>query len=338
MDARERVLRTLEFRGPDRLPLDLWVLPAAVLEHGEALEQLLAENENDITGVAGPHDMGANPQYYERGTMTDEWGNGWLNLQGGMIGEVKHPALEDFSRAAAFEAPTQSFVNLWAQQEARIQADVASQHERGKFVCGGGISLFERMQYLRGTEALYCDIADGGAELDTILGIVMDYYRVYVEHWLGTDVDGICFGDDWGCQRSLLIRPDAWRELFKPLYAELISKIKATGKKVLFHSDGYIMDIYPDLIDMGVDAINSQLWCMDIGLIAKRYAGKITFRGEISRQTTIPFGTPEDIRGCIKRMKQLFDTGKGGLIAQSEVGGKVPFENIETLLSAWYSA
>ena len=200
---------------------------------------------------------------------------------------------------------------------------------------GGWISLFERMQYLRGTENLYCDIALDEEGMYKMFNHVMTFERVYVDKWLGLDVDAIGFGDDWGSQISLLISPDRWKELFKPLYKELIDKIKAAGKKVFFHSDGYIFDLYPEFIEMGVDAVNSQLWCMDVEKVAEKYAGKITFWGEISRQTTLPKGTPEEIYECAEVMKKNLIVNGGGLIGQSELNKDVPLENVEALLKAW---
>lgn len=336
MTSKQRVLRALEFRTPDRVPVDVWLLPAAYDEHGDKLRALTARCETDICGVCGPLDMGANPAYYAIGEMVDEWGNGWCNIKGGIIGEVKRPALADIEAAAAYKAPTQQLVTQWEEQAPRIAQQIDALHAAGKFVTGGGISLFERMQYLRGTEELYCDIACEEEAFFTVAKIVFDFYKVYLDHWLQTDVDGVGFGDDWGSQRALLIAPDTWRRLFKPMYKELIDRIRAAGKKVFFHSDGCIMDLYPDLIEMGVDAVNSQLWCMDIEEIARRFAGKITFWGEISRQNTIPFGTPQDIAASAQTMKHLFSCGgAGGLIGQGEISHGVPFENVEALFTVW---
>jgi uroporphyrinogen decarboxylase len=110
--------------------------------------------------------------------------------------------------------------------------------------------------------------------------------------------------------------------------------VKARGKYVFFHSDGCITDIYSDLIDMGVDAINSQIWCMGVEKMAERFAGKITFWGEISRQDTIPNGSPDDIAAAAEKMKKYLHKN-GGLIGQSEVGKDVPLENICAVLDCW---
>jgi uroporphyrinogen decarboxylase len=87
---------------------------------------------------------------------------------------------------------------------------------------------------------------------------------------------------------------------------------------------------------MGISAINSQLWCMGLEK-AEPYAGKITFWGEISRQTTLPNGTPDEIRAAAAMMKERL-WKNGGLIGQSEIGRDVPMQNIDALLTCWNSA
>ena len=152
--------------------------------------------------------------------------------------------------------------------------------------------------------------------------------------WTQCDVDAICFMDDWGSQRNLLISPQMWREVFKPLYADYCRLIHDAGKFVFMHSDGHIAAIYPDLIEIGVDALNSQLFCMDIEELSK-YRGQITFWGEIDRQHLLPFGTPDEIRAAVRRVRRALDDGTGGVIAQCEFGPGARPENIVAVFEAW---
>lgn len=335
MNSRERVLAALEFRTPDRIPRDVWVLPAAKMEYGERLEKLLADSDLDIASFTGPFDHGFTPEYYQMGKYKDPWGSVWSNINPGIIGEVKDPVFEEYDDIDSYVPPIAQFEKEWEENKESIAKQIEGARAKEKFVIGGWISLFERLQYLRGTENLYCDIALEEEEMFQLIDYVMEFERVYLDKWLAMDIDAVSFGDDWGSQISLLISPDAWRKIFKPLYKELIDKIKAAGKKVFFHSDGCIMDLYPEFIELGVDALNSQLWCMGVEKVAEKYAGKITFWGEISRQTTLPNGTPEDIQNCADTMKKYLCLPEGGLIGQSEVNRDVPFENIEALVNAW---
>ena len=141
--------------------------------------------------------------------------------------------------------------------------------------------------------------------------------------------------DDWGTNQSLLINPDTWRAVFKPLYRDYCDLIHSAGKFVFFHTDGHTAEIYPDLIEIGVDAINSQLFCMNIEELGRRYAGKITFWGEIDRQHILPFGSPDEVRQAVQRVRTAIDTGKGGVIAQCSWGKDNCTENIEAVFAAW---
>jgi uroporphyrinogen decarboxylase len=101
------------------------------------------------------------------------------------------------------------------------------------------------------------------------------------------------------------------------------------------HSDGYILDIIPDLIEIGVDALNCQVWAMGAEVLGQRFRGRITFWGELSRQTTLPNGTPAEVRAAIEEMKRHLALPEGGLIAQSEVDRLTPLANIEAVLQPW---
>ena len=110
MTGRERVLNTLAFRGSDRIPLDIWVLPAARLAHGKAFEELQARYADrvDIASFVGPFDHGFTPEYYEVGTYTDPWGSRWTNIQAGVVGEVKHPVFADYEAMKGYTPPRRS--------------------------------------------------------------------------------------------------------------------------------------------------------------------------------------------------------------------------------------
>ncbi|MDY0287280.1 MAG: uroporphyrinogen decarboxylase family protein [Sphaerochaeta sp.] len=335
MTSKERVLHTLNFEGVDRLAKDIWILPAARIQHGGALEELVAAYDSDIAQMCAPFDHAYTPEYYQVGKYMDPWGSEWTNIQEGIIGEVKNPVFDEYEKMKGYISPKKQFIQEFDANRENLEKQIKVQRGRDKFVIGGWISLFERFQYLRGTEDLYCDIALEEDEMFDMFELTMDFMRTYVSKWLEMDIDAVAFGDDWGAQMALLISPASWEKLFKPLYKELIDLIKAAGKKVFFHSDGYIFDLYPQFIELGVDAINSQLWCMGVEKVAKDFAGKITFWGEISRQTTLPDGTEEEILAAGKKMKDLLFLNGGGLIGQGEINRDVPLENVRAFTQAW---
>ena len=180
---------------------------------------------------------------------------------------------------------------------------------------------FEQLQFLRGTEAAYLDLADPPDAMVRFLGRMRDFYRRLIETWARTRVDGLMFMDDWGSQQNLLISPDTWREVFRPFYKDFVDIAHAAGKKAFMHSDGNILAIYSELAGLGLDAVNSQLFCMGVENL-KPYAGKITFWGEIDRQHLLPHGTPGDISAAVREVRGTLWRGVNTSPSASSAGGK----------------
>jgi hypothetical protein len=101
--------------------------------------------------------------------------------------------------------------------------------------------------------------------------------------------------DDWKTQSSLITSPNIFRQIFKPMYRDYVEIARSFGKYVFPHTDGYVLDGYPDFIEIGIDAINNQIFCMGVKELGRHFRGKITFWGEIDRQHLLAAGTHEEI-------------------------------------------
>jgi len=335
MTPRERMYKALEFNSPDRAPRDIWALPW-VDQYARAEFDALAERfPPDVMSVrAEARGDRARGRRGRKGTYTDDWGCVFEVGQDGLIGEVKGPPLADWAALDTYRPPAEIIER--ADWDAVGRACAANRAGAQRFtILGTGVRPFERMQFLRGSEALYVDLGYETAELRRLIDMVHEFHLAELARVVKTDADAVTWMDDWGAQGALLISPDQWRRLFKPLYRQYCDAIHAAGKKTFFHSDGHIFAIYEDLIDVGVDAVNSQLFCMDIEEIARRFRGRITFWGEIDRQQILPFGTPADVRAAVARVRRALDDGTGGLIAQCEWGVHNPPENIAAVFEAW---
>jgi uroporphyrinogen-III decarboxylase len=193
---------------------------------------------------------------------------------------------------------------------------------------------FERLQFLRTSENVYLDLGEQPPELFALIQQIHDFYLKEMEIWASTDVDALMFMDDWGAQRSLLISPRQWRKIFKPLYQEYVDLAHAHGKYIFMHSDGYTADILPDLAEIGLDAVNAQLFVMDIEGLGKKLRGTITFWGEIDRQHLLSFGSTEEIAQAVRRVKEAL-YADGGVIAQCEFGAGAKPENVYQVFKSW---
>lgn len=333
MNSRERVRRALDFDHPDRPPRHTWWLPIATLEHGEAAVNDFKQRWPDDIGIPNVPIPALTAlrrgDMYAAGVYVDEWGCEFENLCDGVIGEVKSPPLDDWSKLADLRLP-----------EECLQVDVAAVNAAcrasDKFLlCDAYPRPFERIQFLRGTENVYMDLAEDVPELHELLRRVHDLNCRELEAWARTGVDGLVFIDDWGSQRGLLINPAQWRKQFKPLYADYIRIAHAAGKKAFMHSDGNILSIYEDLIEIGLDAVNSQLFCMDIEEIGRRFKGRLTFWGEIDRQNVLSSGTVAETRAAVIRVADALHSPAGGVIAQFEFGGATRLANAHAVHETW---
>jgi uroporphyrinogen decarboxylase len=332
MTSRELVVSTLEFQSPPRVPRQLWTLPWAERSHPAELAAIQKKYPDDILRCPAPlkKPLITLGDEHAPGLYVDEWGCRFENKQWGIIGEVKDPLLKDWRAWKSVRRP-----------EERLSLDAGKVDE----FCGANdvfvysqplIRPFELLQFIRGPENLYVDLAERPDELFLLIGRIHAFFMEELELWASTEVDALFFADDWGSQKSLLISPALWREVFKPLYRDYAEIAHRHGKYAFMHSDGYITDIYPDLIEIGVDALNSQVFCMDVPELGRRFAGKITFWGEVDRQHLLPYGTPGDVAAAVRAAKEALYRN-GGAIAQCEFGIGARPENVEAVFKTWKS-
>lgn len=331
MNSRERVIRAIEFKSPDRVPLLHAVLPAAYLVHGEALVELLKEFPDDFGHKPGIPDPESMYPPYRAGRHTDEWGCVWQNDYEGILGMcVGHP-LEDWSNWSSYKLPDVMPRQHADNVQRNLQAPAGHEH----YVFGFGTNIFERMQWLRGYETLMYDLATRSKEAYILRDALVEWAVENARISAATDVDGMAYGDDWGTQVALIISPAVWREFYKPAYKKMFDPGKSAGKHIHFHTDGVTWDILPDLVEVGVDVLNVQHTIMDIRAIAREFGGRTAFRSDLDRQHILPHGTPQEIREHIKEVIDCLGSYGGGLIGHGEIGPDVPLENVRAMLEAW---
>lgn len=333
--SREIVTRSLKFENPERIPRDLWVLPWAEIHHPEAVEELRKRFPSDFatTPYSYPTLSRVKGDKHKKGKYTDEWGCVFVNFQDGIIGEVKEPIISDIKDWKSVKPPYEQLPNDTTQPYDTIKRFYEN---TDKFVLANCCPRpWERYQFLRGTENAMIDVMMFEEAARNLLKVIHDFYLKELEFWVKADGDAIMFMDDWGAQNQLLIPPRIWREFFKPLYRGYCDLAHAYDKFVLMHSDGYITEIYEDLIEVGVDAINSQLFCMDISEIEKIARGKITFWGEIDRQHILPAKDPQIGREAVRRVAAHLYDPAGGIIAQFEFSAGTNPETALAIFEEW---
>lgn len=327
MARGELVKKTLAFNNPQRIPRDLWLAPG--LSPREVF-QVLKLYPQDFGKPAFRYGKGERERG-ERGTdfiYTDSWGCQWQTYDLSSSGHVVGHPLADWGNLASFQPPWEVL-----RHADLSQVNASSEASDQYILAPTSVCPFERLQHLRGSEALFLDLASGEKNVLRLLELVHEFNCQELTMWAKTAVDGIFFMDDWGWQGGLLVSPKLWRQYFKPLYQEYCQIIKAQGKDVFFHSDGNIQELLGDFVELGIDAINSQLFCMELEKLAA-FRGKITFWGELDRQYLLPSGEPYEISQAVDCLYQHL-WSQGGLIAQCHWERGVPQRNIMGFFAAY---
>ena len=333
MKHRERVQTALAHEAPDRCPMQVSFtpefadrlradprLPGRELQghsphnpHGGgntyALETTLGEDML-LTSVGW-----ANCYYLPGVSYTDEWGVGWRSQPyttpfgaGAYTEMVIHP-LADERAVAAYRPPDPNRPELYVEA-ARALAGFKDEY----WIVGATVTtIFETAWALRGYSQMLMDFVSNPDLAEHILNIPFQYHLAAARKLVEMGVDMVWTGDDVGMQTGMLVSPRAWRQFLKPKMAAFIAALKAINPpvKVAYHSDGNILPIIPDLIEIGLDVLNPiQPACMDPAELKKKYGDRLCFWGSIDEQSTLPFGTPEQVRAEV--LARLATLGRGG--------------------------
>ncbi len=200
---------------------------------------------------------------------------------------------------------------------------------------------FERAHAMQGLDKFLLNMALKPDFAKALLRKNLELCKTLIGHFLdelGDNVDIIKIGDDLGTQKSLMISPAMYRDMLKPIHAELIALIKEKSKaKVLFHSDGDVFDLIEDFIEIGVDILNpihtSAGKMSDLSRLKNTYGDRIVFCGGLDTQKLLPHGTPDDIRKEVKRVSGILGEGGGYILSSVHtIMNDVPPENIMAMV------
>jgi uroporphyrinogen decarboxylase len=234
-----------------------------------------------------------------------------------------------------FPQPESFFRPAWKEAAAKTCRDCAD-----SFVVGHlGWGLFERSWNLRGFENILMDAVTEPEFFEEVLDRLMNLYLAFVEYTADLPIDGILFGDDWGDQRGVILGPERWRTFLKPRWAALYEAVHRHGKIVMSHSCGSVAAIIPDLIEIGLDVLESvqpEAAGMNPYELKRRWGDKIAFWGCLGSQSTIPFGTPETIRAEVAKLKREMSAGGGFILAPAKpLPSDIPIENAVAIVESF---
>ncbi|HPD16470.1 MAG TPA: uroporphyrinogen decarboxylase family protein [Planctomycetota bacterium] len=219
-----------------------------------------------------------------------------------------------------------------------LAAAVAAAHAAGKVAVGWVGHMYETAWQIRGYEQFLLDTIERPAWAECLLQRLYQQNMLRAIAFARAGADLITTGDDVASQKALIFAPDTWRRLIHSRWAEVwrtIKEIRPTTR-IWYHSDGNIAAIVPELVEAGLDILNPlQPECLDVDALHKRFGDRLTFDGTIGTQSTMPWGTPEQVRARVREVIRKYGRRGGLIISPTHVlEPEVPLANIDALFAA----
>ena len=338
MTSKERVHLALQRKPVDRVPIFMWYHPQTSQRLGQLLEippeyvpiamgddirQAWVSNNHAMEGIVHEHDGESH---------VDDWGIEWTRVDG--FNQISKYVLAGAAEeeVLAYQFPVDRIEPLVGLMER------ATRFENDYFVgCDVSPCVFEMYWRLRGMEETLAEILLRPELTQIMFGRCAEFTTQLSEAACQRyDLDWLWLGDDAGGQRSMLIGPDTWRRMVKPLLQQNAEVGKRHGLYVAFHSCGAIRPIIADLIEIGVDVLNP-IQCNCPGMspleLKKEFGKDLAFMGGVDTQGVLPHGTADQVRKATAALLEGMIADGGGYIlaASHTIPPETPDENIFAL-------
>lgn len=322
MTSRERVLRAIEFRGPDRVPFasgapvtsDIFFMFFSPARDWQPDEGYFPNIHPLVYALSTwrykkHFPMNVQSSGYER---QDEFGCIWKTVIENSVGEVIGHPMKNIDDVDKVKIPNPNAPGRFASSIALKKALAGNSFVLGMMETG----LWERMHFLRGFTEILMDIAMEPEKVGALADRLVDeWYIPLIKKFGKYGCDGVIFSDDWGMQHGPMISPKSWNEIFKPRYKRLFDTAHSLGMKYFMHSCGHIKALIPGLIEAGLDVLQKDDSCfMGLEELAAEFSGKICFMGSLDIQRILPEADDETISEESKRMINALGAHDGGLI------------------------
>ena len=278
-----------------------------------------------LTARFGGDDPAALHAEMKPGTTFDEWGIGHWAGGSEETPDQMLPSLARAESVADVEALPSPIVEPLADPER-----VAELHRRGYPVFGYAGSVYEWSWWVRGMDRFLMDLVLEPALAEAIVRKVAGHTRRLALASAVAGIDVLCFYDDAGMQTGLQISPELWRRFIKPAWAGVLDAVRREhpAAKTFLHSCGDIREIVPDIVDLGFDILHPiQPECMDFAEVHREFGRDIVLCATVSSQRTLPFGTPDDVRDEVRRLRDTA-AGRAILCPSNRIQPETPWANI----------
>ncbi len=329
-NLRELVIAQLEFRETSPVPYSGLGFEEGI---GHRMDEYYGSDKwrttirNAFLGIGGLRIKTRESDFH-----TDDYGTQWRYGTGAM--HIVRPTLTEPS-LARLKLPDPEIL---CPDEMLGEIDRTAAANKNLFTTVGfGFGLFERTWALRGFENALLDVALEPAFYESLVAAVAEHQHAIVARLVKTSVDSIFFSDDWGDQRGVIIGAERWRRIFKPHLAGMYSLAHAAGKYVVSHCCGNVREIIPDCIEIGLNCLQSvQPEAMNPYELKREFHGRMAFCGGLGSQSIIPFGTPDEIRKEVGKLRREMAKGGGYILGPAKaIFNDTPLENAVAVLEAF---
>ncbi len=249
---------------------------------------------------------------------------------------MRHPLAKAASleELQAFPFPEYDTENVGHMREA-----VEAIHASGRAAYGGmQCTIWETAWYIRDMTQLMVDMTMEDEKATFILDKITEHSCLRAAAFARAGADIIDLGDDIGMQRTIMMSKAMYDEWLKPRLAQVIRAAKAKKPDVLifYHTCGYVKPLIDSLIEAGVDILNPvQPECMAFASIHEHYGDRLSFNGTLGTQSTMPFGTPEEVRAVVFKNLEIAGPAGGLFCCPTHLlEPEVPWENVEAYVAA----
>jgi uroporphyrinogen decarboxylase len=356
MNHRERFLTTFAHREPDRVPRHASLTKPLV----EEFERRMGDQDYSVywdcdfasVGFKAPEPL---PDLISRfghyfTDMDVEWHLSWDDRLYPPEWGVAQRYAHDFYAIGAPLSPLRNlttieqlndypfpdYMNEWGHDH--LEAETERLHDDGYPVTASIGWIFQTAWTLRSEVGLFSDFFDNPDLAEALLDRILATRILQSQRVAEAGVDCVGMADDVGAQNSMILSPAMWRRWLKPRLAAVIQAARRANPDIIirYHTDGYIVPIIPDLIEIGVSSlITVQEECMDVFDIKRRFGQDLVLEGTIGLQGELMLGTPEEVTSKIKAQCEGLMPG-GGWVASpgNGVTPDIPFENLVAMFEA----
>ncbi len=323
LNSKERVLTSLAWQEPDRVPVQVYLTPemAATLKNYFGGREVNEALEIDFRMV-GPAWRGQVKEGHD-GISYDIWGAGYRQVSHGRQGTYDEAVVLPLAELETMD----DVANYpWPNPDDYDYSTLAEQCERCRdyAVCLGGAGLPDILNGVsrgRGMEQVVIDIATRDEVGLAIIDHRVDFFYEAMRRSLeaaGDQIDILCTGEDCGNQNGRMFSPKDFSDIFRPRLKKFYDLAHEFGCKAMMHSCGDTHEIMPEFIDMGLDVLDAmqpEPAGMDPATIRAMCQGKLAFCGLISTQQTLPYGTVADCRAEARHRLDVIAKGGGYIFA-----------------------